>query len=120
MIGYVMVGVKDLAKAAAFYDELFADLGGKRVMEEDRLIVWANEAGMPMFSVCLPYDGQPASVGNGAMVAFSASSKEQVNELHAKALSLGATDEGAPGPRMTLYCGYIRDLDGNKLNLFTM
>lgn len=120
MIGYVMVGVKDLTKAAAFYDVLLGELGANRVMEEDRLIVWANEAGMPMFSICTPYDGEPASVGNGSMVAFTAASKEQVNELHAKALSLGASDEGAPGPRMNLYCGYIRDLDGNKLNLFTM
>jgi predicted lactoylglutathione lyase len=39
--------------------------------------------------------------------------------MHQKALELGGTDEGAPGPRGPgFYIGYFRDLDGNKLNFF--
>ena len=43
-----------------------------------------------------------------------------MDEVHRKALSLGGTDEGAPGPRGEhgFYGGYFRDLDGNKLNAY--
>jgi predicted lactoylglutathione lyase len=44
-----------------------------------------------------------------------------VDKLHAKALALGASDEGAPGERLPVfYGGYVRDLDGNKLCFFEM
>jgi predicted lactoylglutathione lyase len=53
------------------------------------------------------------------MVAIAVESPEKVHEVHAKALELGAADEGAPGPRVdNFYAGYFRDLDGNKLNAF--
>ena len=55
------------------------------------------------------------------MVALAADSKEMVVKVYNKALELGATDEGAAGPRMEgFYAGYFRDLDGNKLNVFYM
>jgi predicted lactoylglutathione lyase len=53
------------------------------------------------------------------MVGLAVASPEQVQRLYAKALELGARDEGAPGPRPSgFYCAYFRDLDGNKLNFF--
>jgi predicted lactoylglutathione lyase len=53
------------------------------------------------------------------MVALRVDSKATVDALHRKALELGGTDEGAPGPRGDgFYAGYFRDLDGNKLNAF--
>jgi predicted lactoylglutathione lyase len=55
------------------------------------------------------------------MVALSAANPEQVQALHAKALQLGAQDEGAPGPRGSgFYGAYFRDLDGNKLAAYCM
>ena len=90
-------------------------------METERIIVWAGGSGTAALSVVLPYDGKPATVGNGVMVALAANSKEKVNAIYAKAISLGATDEGQPGPRGdNFYAGYFRDLDGNKLNAFFM
>ena len=70
----------------------------------------------------LPFDGQPARPGNGVMVAIPVREPAQVQRLHAKALALGAPDEGAPGPRGSggFYAAYFRDLDGNKLNVFCM
>ncbi len=122
MISYVTIGTNDLDRAAKYYDELLAELGAKRAMENERIILWGTGPGAPMFAVCKPFDGGSASVGNGVMVALAASSAEQVAAIHAKALELGGTDEGAPGPRgdggMTI--GYFRDLDGNKLNAFHM
>ena len=121
MISYVTLGTNDLDRAAKYYDELLAEFGAKRMMENERIILWGT-AGAPMLAVCKPFDESAASVGNGVMVALAASSAEQVAAIYAKALELGGTDEGAPGPRggggMTI--GYFRDLDGNKLNAIHM
>ncbi|MCY1289577.1 hypothetical protein D9M68_371580 [compost metagenome] len=119
MIGYVTIGTRDMDKAKAFYGELLAGLGAKPVVDLGRLILFGNGPGKPMFGVCTPYDGEAASAGNGTMVALAAASNEQVDALYAKALALGATDEGAPGQRMpTFYGAYVRDPDGNKLAFF--
>lgn len=119
MIGYVMLGTNKFDEAAKFYDELLGTLGAGRFMESDTFIAWATSPGAPSISICRPYDGNEATVGNGVMVAIVVDSREKVDALHAKALELGGTDEGAPGPRMdNFYAGYFRDLDGNKLNAF--
>src|SRR5262245_31102177 len=121
MIGYTTVGTNDLQRAAKFYDALLAEFGAKRGMEMETFIAWASAPNTPMFAVIKPFDGKPATVGNGVMIALAASSKEQVNQIHKKALELGGKDEGAPGPRgQGFYAGYFRDLDGNKLNAFFM
>ena len=122
MIGYVTLGTNDLERAAAFYDELMKVVGAGRIMETDRFIAWAVAPDRPALSVTKPYDGNAATVGNGVMVALAVRAPEQVHALHAKALELGGTDEGAPGPRgdSGFYAAYFRDLDGNKLNAFCM
>jgi predicted lactoylglutathione lyase len=90
-------------------------------MEYDRGIAWGVSMDKPGLGILTPYDGKPATVGNGVMVALAVDSKEKVNRVHAKALSLGAKDEGPVGPRGDgFYAGYFRDLDGNKLNVFCM
>jgi predicted lactoylglutathione lyase len=120
MLAYATLGTRDLQKAAAFYDAVLAPLGAKRQMEEpDYFIAWGTTEHGAGLGITYPFDKQPATVGNGVMVALLASSKEQVDKIHAKALALGGKDEGAPGPRGPgFYAGYFRDLDGNKLNAF--
>ena len=121
MIGYTCVGTNDLDKAVHFYGELLALLGAKPFFKNDRGVGWGVAPDQPMFSVLKPFDGQKATVGNGSMVALAAASPEQVQALHGKALALGGTDEGAPGPRGEKFYGaYFRDLDGNKLAAFCM
>ena len=121
MVSYVTLGTNDFERAAKFYDALLADVGAKRLMENERIILWGSP-GAALLAVCKPFDGRTASVGNGVMVALAASSPEQVSAIYNKALELGGTDEGAPGSRgdggMTI--GYFRDLDGNKLNAIHM
>ena len=81
---------------------------------------WAKRPGTPMIAIMKPYNGEPATVGNGVMVALGVRSKDHVHAVHARALSLGSPDEGAPGSRGGgFYGGYFRDLDGNKLCVFT-
>ncbi|PRP90970.1 Glyoxalase-like domain protein [Enhygromyxa salina] len=120
MIGYVTVGTNDLDRAAAFYDALLAELGAKRLMDMPNGILWGTAYGEPALAVMRPYDGQPATSGNGSMVGLAVDTTEKVDRLHAKALELGGSDEGAPGPRgeAGFYVGYFRDLDGNKFNVF--
>jgi len=123
MIGYVTLGTNDLEKAGEFYDQLLTVIGAQRFMGvEGRYIAWAVAPDKPAMSVTKPFDGEAATVGNGMMVALAVDSSAKVDALHAKALELGGTDEGAPGPRgdSGFYAGYFRDLDGNKLNAFFM
>lgn len=116
MIAYITLGTNDLQRAAAFYDALLASLGAKRAMETDRYVGWGTGPAAPMLMVIKPYDTQPASAGNGTMVALHAKSRDQVDAVYQQALALGGRDEGAAGPRGTgFYGGYFRDLDGNKL-----
>ncbi len=122
MIGYITLGTNDLPRAVAYYDELMKLLGAGRFMESDSFVAWAQSADSCGFSVTKPFDGETATVGNGVMIAMVVDSKEKVNAFYDKAIELGGTDEGKPGPRGEggFYCGYFRDLDGNKLNVFCM
>jgi catechol 2,3-dioxygenase-like lactoylglutathione lyase family enzyme len=116
MVGYGTLGTNDLQRATAYYDALLAEIGAVRIVDYDRIVIWSNNPAAGMFGVCLPYDGRPAVVGNGAMVGINAGSTDAVDRFHAKALELGGTDEGPPGDRGNgFYAGYFRDLDGNKL-----
>lgn len=120
MIGYTTLGTNDIVRAAAFYDALLAEIGAARFMESERLVAWSIAPDKPALGVIIPFDGARATVGNGTMIALVVDSNAKVDAVHRKALSLGAKDEGAPGPRGTsgFYAGYFRDLDGNKLNCY--
>ena len=118
MIGYVTIGTNDFEKSKAFYDALTAELGGKRTFANERMQGYGSKAGA-MLAVCKPYDGKPATVGNGTMFALAAPSKEMVDQVYAKAISLGARTKARPGARSdTFYGAYFRDPDGNKLCVF--
>lgn len=119
MLGYVTLGTNDLEKACAFYDELFATIGFGRIFDDGKLFVWGKSLEESAVGVTTPFDDQPATVGNGVMVAMQMPDEEAVKAFYGKALELGATDDGAPGQRIDgFYAGYFRDLDGNKLNAF--
>lgn len=117
MIGYATLGTNDMEKALAFYDALLGPIGASQFMNDGRMVIYGKEMGVGMVAICTPFDENPATVGNGAMVALNVGTKDAVNAMHAKALELGGADEGAPGPRGDgpFYGGYFRDLDGNKL-----
>ncbi|MFV0643963.1 MAG: VOC family protein [Sphingomonadaceae bacterium] len=121
MIGYVTLGTNDREKGARFYDAIAAELGQGRMMESEQYIAWGTPDGGAGIGLTAPFDGQPATVGNGVMVALAAANREQVNRLYDIALANGGSDEGAPGLRNDFfYAAYFRDPDGNKLNAFVM
>lgn len=121
MIGYVTLGTNDIERAAAFYDKLLAPIGAARLMDFGTFIVWGVGRDKPGLALTRPHDGKPATVGNGVMVALAMDAPDEVDAMHARALALGGSDEGAPGPRGEgFYAGYFRDPDGNKLNAFCL
>lgn len=121
MIGYVTLGTNDLARAAAFYDAIAAELGVGRMMDGEGFIAWGAPGGGAGVGLTQPFNKEPATVGNGVMVALEAKDRAQVDRVYAKARELGAPCEGPPGERMPgFYAAYFRDPDGNKLNAFVM
>jgi catechol 2,3-dioxygenase-like lactoylglutathione lyase family enzyme len=117
MIGYVTLGVKDFGRAKDFYGGLFAEKGAKWIWDLGRIHFLSIGKGKPMMAVCEPYDKGDPTPGNGAMVAFTADSKEEVDRLHARAIELGASCDGPPGQRIPdrFYGAYVHDPDGNKI-----
>ena len=124
MIGYVTLGSNDLEKSRAFYDALMPVIGASRIMEfGDNFTMYGTSMGRPGLAVCRPYNGNPATAGNGNMASIVCDSREKVDALYAKAMELGGSDEGPPGVRgeegpQAFYGAYFRDPDGNKLAAF--
>ena len=116
-MNYFVFGTNDKSKAVAFYSRLFEDCGIAKIHDEGRMTLWANEDFM--FAVAEPFDGKEASNGNGTMVGLQVASSEEVDRLHEKGIALGGTCEGEPTVRSGMYSAYIRDLDRNKLCLYT-
>lgn len=121
MIGYALFGSNDLPRSFAFYDAVFASIGINRLMEfPTGAVVWGTGWTAPMLGTGPAYDGQPATAGNGTMIAITLDSRAKVDAFHAAALAAGGADEGAPGVRgdegpQAFYGAYFRDSDGNKL-----
>lgn len=128
MIAYVTVGADDIARAKQFYSAFLPSLDYRLEEGPEGLSYTLPEqpgqsAAQPDFYVKPTFDGHPASAGNGAMIAFQASSQKQVRDLHSAGLSAGGIDEGQPGFRdaygADFYVGYLRDPQGNKIALFS-
>lgn len=119
MIRYATVGAHDLPRAIAFYDELLGTIGMRAFFDTGKGGRFWGQHQTGMFAVLPPYDGGPATVGNGTMAGFCLPSSRAVRAFHRKALELGASNEGDPGTRgagvHAAFFAYFRDLDGNKL-----
>lgn len=122
MVAYATVGTNDAASALEFYDALLSPFGMARYFDHPRGGAIYGKDGKTTFGVLAPFDGAPATVGNGSMTGFALESRDEVDAFHAKALELGGSCEGEPGLRgpeeMGMYFTYVRDRDGNKLCAF--
>ena len=114
-LNYCTVGSNDLEKAKAFYDDLLGSIGWKTMFDHPSGGRLYGD-GSTIFGVLGPHDGKAATIGNGTMCGFKFDTGEEIAAFHAKALALGATNEGDPSERGPgIFFGYFRDLDGNKL-----
>lgn len=123
MFSYVCLGTDDIARARVFWDAVLAPLGHGRVPGYDDAAssAWGRDDPGPHLWVTRPFDGRPASAGNGTMVSLLSPTRAAVDAVHAAALAAGGRCEGAPGLRPAygphFYAGYFRDPDGNKANV---
>lgn len=117
VMSHVSIGVRDFARATAFYDAVLKTLGAKRIMDFPGAVAYGKE--LPEFWVQTPIDGKAASVGNGTHFGFLATSKEMVHAFYEAAIAAGAKDDGPPGGRAeyseSYYGCFVRDLDGHKI-----
>lgn len=121
MLGYVTIGVSDMPKAESFYNALLAEMGGKQLMGMDRIKFYGTAPNAAMLSICIPFNKEDPEPGNGTMAAFPGGDAEGVKALYQKAIELGATCDGEPGPRNDFFYGaYVKDADGNKLCFYHM
>lgn len=126
MISHVTVGTADLERAEYFYTTVLSPLGWKLMHTDDQYRGFSTGVDRngrplsPMFWACLPFDGQPAGVGNGVHVAFLADA-DQVEEVYDLAIATGGADAGAPAMHPeyhgSYYAAFFRDPDGNKLQV---
>ena len=117
IISHISVGTNNFERAVEFYDKVLSMLGCKQIMKHPGAVAYGKE--YPEFWVQTPYNGEPATVGNGSHIGFIATTKEAVHAFHEAALSEGGADDGPPGPRPAYgdayYGCFVRDLDGNKI-----
>ena len=123
MLGYVTIGARDGEASGKFYDAFFDAFGHERKFADGGWIGYgAKGSDVHGVYVCTPFDGKPASAGNGMMLAFTAKNQDEVKAAHAAGLAAGGSNEGAPGFRpadkQSWYGAYLRDPTGNKVCVF--
>lgn len=120
IIDHMSLGVADVPAAKELYLKLLSKLGINCLAEGEGFAAFGRAR--VEFLLLAPFDGHAASAGNGAHVAFAAPSREAVTQAHAAGLEAGASDEGAPGVRLTyplpdVFAAYLRDPWGNKIEV---
>lgn len=121
MIHHVSLGTSDLDRARAFYDPVMNELGMRRTLNVEEAIGYG--AGITVFSLNMPSDGEQATIGNGTHIAFEVENRAAVDAFFQAALANGGTSNGPPGLRPEYdahyYAAFVRDPDGNKIEALT-
>ncbi len=124
MIGYITIGALDGEASGRFYDAVLGTIGQERKFADGGWIGYGPKGeDKHNVYVCAPFNKEPATFGNGSMVAFVAPSKDAVEKAYAGGIGAGGSDEGAPGFRPAdgkeFFGAYLRDPTGNKICVFT-
>jgi len=121
MIDHVSIGVADLARAASFYERVLGEIGLAKLVEREGTVGFGKR--YPEFWLNLRAGREETSRSSGLHICLRVRSTEAVDAFHAAALEAGATDDGRSGLRPeyspTYYAAFIRDLDGNRIEVVT-
>lgn len=124
MLNYITVGANDVPRSGRFYAAVLIPLGYEMTETAHGVEFTSRDPARNPSAVYVepPYDGKPATVGNGSMAAFRADTQALVRSIHAAGLAAGGADEGAPGFRDDysdqFHVSYLRDPLGNKIAIF--
>jgi catechol 2,3-dioxygenase-like lactoylglutathione lyase family enzyme len=121
MIDHVSVSVRDLQRAARFYEQTLAPLGLSRLVTRPAAVGFGKN--YPEFWINLRADMAPVPRDSGVHICIRAKSTSEVDAFHAAALQAGGGSDGAPGlrphDRVRYYAAFIIDLDGNRIEAVT-
>ncbi|MFC4313524.1 VOC family protein [Steroidobacter flavus] len=118
MLHHLSFAVRDLERAASFYDAVLASLGFVRVWSDDTAVGYGYPGGGDKLALKLVTEGI-AIPGPGFHLALAASHRDQVDQFHAAALRHGGRDNGQPGLRPDYgpqyYAAFVIDPDGYRI-----
>ena len=121
MIDHISIAVRDLDRAARFYEAVLGAIGYAK-LEVRRHTVGFGKT-YPELWLNLRTSMPPIPDDSGAHVALRVRSTDLVDVFHAAALAAGGSCDGAPGLRPQhgegYYAAFIRDGDGNRIEAVT-
>jgi catechol 2,3-dioxygenase-like lactoylglutathione lyase family enzyme len=120
MIDHTGLDVRDPEKSRRFYEAALAPLGYKVLME----VPTEHTGGVVVLGMGVPpkpdfwlHQGTPQQPR--VHVAFSAKSRQAVDEFYRAAMAAGGTDNGPPGLRphyhQNYYGAFVLDPDGHNI-----
>jgi catechol 2,3-dioxygenase-like lactoylglutathione lyase family enzyme len=120
MINHVSIGVRDIAKAKAFYDAALAPIGGTCLHSFDGSLGYGREnAGFWLSTSASPV---PPDMNSGLHFCFTAPTRESVDAFYRAALGHGGRDNGKPGLRgdygENYYAAFVIDPDGYRIEAY--
>lgn len=121
MIRHVSVGTDDVELPKLFCDAVLPIVGIHLTAAEEGGPGYGS--GTFHFSVQVPIDGRPATVGDGTRIAFAVEDREMVDRSCAAALDDGGSGDGEPGLRPGYDAdhdgAFVRDPDGHEIEAVT-
>jgi catechol 2,3-dioxygenase-like lactoylglutathione lyase family enzyme len=118
MLDHVTINVSDVERSKEFYEKALAPLGYKLLIKKQKSACFGeiDEIGKRDFWI---KEKQVTENKSLSCLAFTASSKEEVNAFYKVALTAGGRDNGAPGPRPeyteNYYTAFVFDPDGHNI-----
>jgi catechol 2,3-dioxygenase-like lactoylglutathione lyase family enzyme len=121
MIDHISIGVRDLGRAARFYEAILAPLGLSRLVTRPATVGFGKT--YPEFWINLRAGMAEIAPESGIHICLRAKATGDVDAFHAAALTAGGRSGGAPGQRphdrVRYYAAFVLDPDGNRIEAVT-
>ncbi len=121
MIDHVSIAVRDLDRAARFYETVLGAIGYGKLDVRPATVGFGKA--YPEFWINLRAGMAQVAPDTGAHICLRAKSPGEVDAFHAAALKAGGRSDGAPGlrphDRVRYYAAFIVDPDGNRIEAVT-